>query len=241
MKRSRDRVADLPPRRPASAPRDRTSRDVPLQRPAPDERPLLDRILDTPHLARIVPRLQPELLHRVILNCGLEDCSQLVALMSAEQLQRIFDLDLWRTARPGLHERFDAARFGLWLEVLVESGVDLAARKLAEVDVDLVVAALAQHARVFDFVAVPPYMTTDGEEAAPIRTLGDGLTCDVGGYVLVARRTDSWDAIVSVLRSLVEEQPDYFHELMRGCRALSNSKPEVDGLDDLLEDRDQVM
>ena len=27
----------------------------------------------------------------------------------------------------------------------------------------------------------------------------DGLSCDVGGYLVVARRTDSWDAIVAVL------------------------------------------
>ena len=28
--------------------------------------------------------------------------------------------------------------------------------------------------------------------------------------------------------------PDYFHRLMGGCRRLSNSRPEIDGLDDLL-------
>jgi Family of unknown function (DUF6178) len=204
-------------------------------------RSLLDRILDTPHLARVVPRLQPELLHRVIQTCGLEDCGDLVALATPDQLARIFDLDLWRTAQPGLDEQFDADRFGVWLEVLGESGATVAAQKLAEMDVDLVIAGLAQHAHVFDRATVTPYTTTDGEEVAAIRSIDDGLACDVGGYLLVARRTDSWDAIVAVLMSLDAEHHDYFHQVMRGCRALSNSRPEVDGLHDLFGDGDQVM
>ena len=76
---------------------------------------------------------------------------------------------------------------------------------------------------------------------AAIRAVDDGLSCDVGGYLVVARRTDSWDAIVAVLISLDAEHHDYFHRVMRGCRSLSNSRPEVDGLDDLLADGEQVM
>ena len=86
------------------------------------------------------------------------------------------------------------------------------------------------------------YTTTDGRRGGPrFAACDDGLTCDVGGYLLVARRTDSWDAIVAVLMSLDAEHHDYFHQVMRGCRSLSNSRPEVDGLDDLLSDGDQVM
>ena len=97
-------------------------------------------ILSTPHLARVVPRLQPELIHRVIQQCGLEDSSEFVALATPEQLERVFDLDLWRAARPGRNEEFDADRFGVWLEVLAEAGADVAARKLAEMDAGIVTA-----------------------------------------------------------------------------------------------------
>src|SRR5690349_20593147 len=100
--------------------------------PAPlvsrDQRRLLDRILDTPHLAQVVPRLKPELLHRVVQSCGLEDSVELVALMTPDQLARIFDLDLWHADQPGLDEQFDADRFGVWLEVLVESGATVVAQ-----------------------------------------------------------------------------------------------------------------
>jgi hypothetical protein len=215
--------------------------DNPIQRNTRDGRRLLDRILDTPHLAHVVPRLQPELLHRVIQSCGLEDCGELVALTTRDQLARILDLDLWHAGQPGLDEQFDADRFGVWIEVLVECGATVAAHKLAEMDVDLVIAGLAEHALVFDCASVTPYTTTDGEEVAAMRGFDHRVACDIGSYMLVAKRTDSWDAIVAVLMSLDSERSAYFHQVMRGCRALSNSRPEVDGLHDLLDDSDQVL
>jgi hypothetical protein len=54
-----------------------------------------------------------------------------------------------------------------------------------------------------------------------------------------ARRTHAWDTVVALLRFLDAERPDYFHRVMRGCRSLSNSKPEVDGLDELLIESEQ--
>ncbi|MGE4053424.1 MAG: hypothetical protein AB7F99_01390, partial [Vicinamibacterales bacterium] len=46
--------------------------------------------------------------------------------------------------------------------------------------------------------------------------------------------TDAWDAIVTLLVTLDTEHNDCFHAVMQGCRRLSNSRPEIDGLDDLL-------
>ena len=65
-------------------------------------------------------------------------------------------------------------------------------------------------------------------------TSGDVLECEVGGYLVRARRTDAWDAIVTLLVTLETEHNHYFHAVMQGCRRLSNSRPEIDGLDDLL-------
>jgi hypothetical protein len=228
------------PHQPSHDAEDR-SNNLPARQDSPDRRDLLARILNTPHLERVVPRLQPELLHRLIQSCGLEDCGEIVALATPEQLASVFDLDLWRAAQPGLDEQFDADRFGVWLEVLLEIGVEMAARKLAEMDVDLVIAGLAQHTLVYDRAAVTTYETTDGELIEANRVIDEGLTFDLGGYLLVARRPDSWEAIVEVLASLGACSPDYFHRVMRGCITLSNSGREIDGLDDLLPDEDQVM
>jgi hypothetical protein len=213
----------------------------PARRDNQDSRNVLARILDTPHLERVVPRLQPELLHRVIQSCGLEDCGELVVLATPKQLARVFDLDLWRSGQPGMDEQFDAGRFGVWLEVLAEFGASVAAQKLAKIDADLVIAGLAQHARVFDGAAVASYRTTDGLEVEGTSELEHELGCDIGGYRLIAKRTDSWEAIVAILISLDAEHSDYFHRVMSGCRAISNDGHELDGLDDLLSDEQQDM
>src|ERR1700730_18976319 len=115
---------------------------------------LLERILDTPNLAQVVPQLPAEMLHRVIEHCGLEDCGEIVALATPAQLARVFDLDLWRPAQPGRDELFDADRFGVWLDVLMESGATAAARKLAAMDADVAVGARSEHAVGVDPPAV---------------------------------------------------------------------------------------
>ena len=63
---------------------------APAQLAVPTTRALLERILDVPQLARIVPHLQPEVLHRVIQTCGLEDCGELVALATPTQLAGVY-------------------------------------------------------------------------------------------------------------------------------------------------------
>jgi hypothetical protein len=202
---------------------------------------ILDRILDAPQLARVVPQLEPELLHRIIQNYGLEECAQLVACATPEQLRRVFDLDLWRPDRPGLDEHLDADRFGEWLEVLLESGASAAARTLVGMDADLVTTALAQHVRVADRAAVTSYTTLDGEQIVPTSSARDWSDCEIGGYAIASTRAGTWDAMVALLLALDAEYPDVFHQVMRGCRRLSNSRPEVDGLDNLLTDEAQDM
>jgi hypothetical protein len=202
-----------------------------------DERSLLARILDTPQLALAIPRLAPELLHRVIQKFGLEDCSDLVALATPAQLERVFDIDLWRQDRPGVDEKLDAARFATWLEVLMQSGATTAAAKVAGMDADLVIAALAQHLRVFDVATFQPTESSD-DEALERRRNGES-TCELGGYLLEARRSDAWDTVIDLLATLDSNHPDYFHRVMGGCRRLSNDGFELDGLHDLLDDRAQ--
>jgi hypothetical protein len=216
---------------------------LPATRGVPDGQGLLARILDTPHLAQVVPRLKPEVLHRLIQTCGLEDCGDLVAMATPGQLQAVFDLDLWRPPRPGFDEQLDPNRFGQWLEVLMESGAAVTAQKLIGIDLDLVVAAFAQHLRVRDVAAVSPFTSLDGEQITPDRRSPSraGQDCEIGGYQLEAQRTDAWDAIVELLVFLDAEHTDYFRRVMSGCRQLSSSRPEEDGFHDLLTDTAQDM
>ena len=199
----------------------------------------LARLLDTPFLARVVPHLAPETLHQLIQYRGLDACGELVTAATPGQLTSLLDLDLWRHAQPGRDEQFDVDRFGEWLEVLVDTGDSVAARTVAALDTHLVVAGLSRYLRVFDPGTFEPTASSDDEpidrhDRMNSETSRDVPECEVGGYLVRARRTDAWDAIVTLLVTLEIDHNDYFHAVMQECRPLSNSRPEVDGLDDLL-------
>jgi Family of unknown function (DUF6178) len=199
----------------------------------------LARLLDTPFLARVVPHLAPEILHQLIRYRGLDACGELVTSATPAQLTSLLDLDLWHHAQPGRDEQFDVDRFGEWLEVLVDTGDSVAARTVAALDKDLVIVGLSRYLRVFDPGTFEPTESSDDEptdrnEMMNSETSGDVLECEVGGYLVRARRTDAWDAIVTLLVTLDTAHNRYFHAVMQGCRRLSDSRPEIDGLDDLL-------
>src|SRR5262249_40387606 len=67
----------------------------------------------------------------------------------------------------------------------------------------------------------------------------DRLECEVGGYLIRARRPDAWGAIVSLLLPLHAHHRAAFHAVMRGCRDIAHSRPEIDGLDELLDEPEQ--
>jgi hypothetical protein len=212
-----------------------------LGTPHPESTSALTRLLDTPHLAQVVSGLTPEVLHQVIRHHGLDACGALVAAATPRQVTAILDLDLWRPAAAGGTEQFDAARFGAWLEALMEEGDAVAARVIAEMDESLAVAGLSRYVRVFDPGVFEPAFSSDDEHAWNGPRLSDDCECEVGGYLIRARTADGWDAIVGLLTTLCDERPRAFHTLMRGCRDLSNSTPEEDGLDDLLLAPEQAL
>lgn len=232
--------------RAAGARRGRRASDARLtgQRPkqqAGDARALLARLTETPSLARAIPRLAPEQLYAVVQRCGLEDCGELLTLATSEQLSAVLDLDLWRIDHTAGEERFDASRFCAWLEALLESGAAAAARSVALMDPSLVTAGLAPQVAVFDPAVFAPASESDESDMRRSAAVDGRPTLEVGGYTIVGRRTEYWDTIVAVLVALSEEHPDRFHRVMRGCRQLSNSRPEVDGLHDLLADSEQTL
>ena len=201
----------------------------------------LARLLDTPHLDRLVPQLAPETLHQLIRRAGLHGSGELVALATPEQLTAVLDADLWGNVQPGLDDKFDADRFGEWLEVLVDTDDAVAARIVAALDQNLVIAGLSRYVQVFDpsAIAMPASLADEMPDVEPPSPAE--FEREVGGYLVRAIRPDAWDAIVSLLIVLEADYPVCFHALMGACRRLSNSAPEVDGLDNLLTEPEQLL
>ena len=214
---------------------------------------LLERLLDTPNLPQVVRQLDPQILHQLVRVVGLEDCGEIVSLATPGQLTRVFDVDLWRSDRPGHTERFDADRFGVWLEVLVEAGVSNAALKVAGLDVDFVASAILEHVAVVDqaaetAAAVFRQIVNDSHEEEVYerpsileRSRESGATCEIGGYAIVAKRSHSWDALVAVLGALHDEHQDFFQRLMNSCSSVSAREVEDEsGSYQLLSEPEQL-
>src|SRR4029079_11626279 len=181
----------------------------PRDRDSVDHR--LARLLDTPFLARLVPHLAPETLHQLIQYRGLDACGELVTSATPAQLTSLLDLDLWRHAQPDRDEHFDVGRFGEWLAVLVDVGDAAAARAVAALDKDLVIAGLSRYLRVFDSGTFEPTESSDDEpidrhEKMNSETSSNVPECEVSGYLVRARRPDAWDAIIALLVALETEQ-----------------------------------
>ncbi len=200
----------------------------------------LARVLDTPHLAQIVPRLAPEVLHHLIRDHGLEACTGLIAASTPQQLASVLDLDLWHTS-PTSDDQFDQRRFGAWLEALMNEGQAVAVRVVAAMEQDLAVTGLSRYVRVFDPGVFQPTGASDDEAPDLDSARSTSLECEIGGYVVRARTPETWDAIVGLLAALADDRPDVFHGVMQGCRRVSNSTPEIDGLDDLLLEPEQLL
>jgi len=216
-------------------------------------RPLLSQILDTPQLAQVVQSLEPRVLYQVVRHFGLEDCGELVSLATSEQLVRIFDDDLWRSDEGGDEDQFDADRFGLWLEVLVEADVATAAQKIAEMDFGFVATALSRHLLVLDpdsliFGETVTDLGTDFDPLENARavmaqsSLEDTRSHEVGGFGVIARRGEAWDALLSLLIRLEGEHRPFFSRLMRRCSHLSTEYlVDNGGLWEVLTSDEQMM
>jgi len=192
---------------------------------------LLRRVLDEPALVAAVRGLEPRALGAWVERVGLEDASDLVALATDEQLLELFDASLWRSERAGNDEHFDPARFATWLEVLLETGEDAAARRLAELPEDLLALALHAQALVLDLDGLVLDLARAGTSAAQRieGALEASLTFELDRYLLVSRRHEGWDALVTVLSVLDRDEHTMLQGLLERCCAASAEQLDDDG------------
>lgn len=167
-------------------------------------RSLLNGLIALPDLAGTIRALPAPAFAALVRKVGVEDAGELLALATTEQLVHAFDEDLFTSERAGEREAMDVGRFVVWLEVLLEAGDERAADRFAALDEDFVAHALGSVLLVLDEDALRDRLDGgDEDETRPIdKSLESALTEDIDGYILVAKRHDGWDAVLTLVLAL---------------------------------------
>jgi hypothetical protein len=151
---------------------------------------------------------------------GIEDAGAIIELASTAQLERIFDDDLWRSDRIGHDERFDPERFGLWLEILLEAGEEFAVRSLTDLDPDIVTLGFCKLVLVVDVDRLAIAMANPGAyERMLHKAMESTLYHEFDQYQVIARNSDGWDAVLSILVALDRNHRDFLDRLLERCCA----------------------
>jgi hypothetical protein len=103
-----------------------------------------EALLDLPDADHAIPALPVQVLHEAITEIGLHDAGPLLDLATPEQVQGLFDLDVWQ------RDRVNDARTLEWLDALCELGPDSLGRNLRGLDPELVALFLRRHADIID-------------------------------------------------------------------------------------------
>ncbi|HEY3499661.1 MAG TPA: DUF6178 family protein [Polyangiaceae bacterium] len=193
-------------------------------RTRPSATQLLARVLDTPDLADQLRALPAPALAKLVEHVGLEDAGELVALATTGQLEAVFDEDLWQNARPGAEERFDAGRFLVWLEALLEAGDELVAERLSELSEDLLALAFSRQLLVFAVETLMAELDPEAEEGELAeKALSNHLSEEFDEFVVVARRPEGWDTLLAALLALDRDHHALLTRLLARCAAASES------------------
>ena len=186
---------------------------------------LLNRILEEPKLVSIVRNLEPKVLTKVIQHIGLEDCGEIVALATTDQLKQVFDEDLWKAEKPGREEKFDPARFGVWLEVMTEMGPKFVAEKLAGLDKEFLVMTLSEQILVLDLESMLLSAVCDSDEERDVyfdKMIDNCLGHDFDKFTILSKNDRAWDSVLFALLALDSENYSLFNDLLESCALISS-------------------
>lgn len=175
---------------------------------------LLARILERPELIAVVDKLSAPVLGQLIEHVGLEDAGELVAVATTQQLARVWDRDLWTRSEHGGSERFDPDRFATWLAVMLEAGEAQTVTRLRELPFDLLTLAVHRLARVMD----REIWLMAAEQEQDEREDDGGPHMPWHELVLIARDEHAWDALLTALLALDEEDHALLRRVLERCR-----------------------
>jgi len=215
-------------------------RRITSYRPSPSH--LLNRLLEQPDLLPAIRSLGPQQLGRIINRVGLESAGELVACATTAQLEAVFDEDLWHSEAPGAQERFDAGRFGLWLEIMGDMGEEALVRRVSQIDEDLLVLGLHEHILVINPEELLMELAQNNSDISGLeKALEGSLYEEFFGYQVIARRDEHWDAILALLVALDRHVHGRFVTILERCCAITDKElNDIDSLYDVLGGRDSL-
>jgi hypothetical protein len=183
---------------------------------------LLVRILEQPELVSAVRELPPPVLSKLIDRIGLEDAGEIVALATTEQLERVFDDDLWKAVRAGEDETFRPDRFAVWLEVMAEAGEAHLIRRLLELPQDMLALVVHRLVLVVDNDELAEALSTPTYDAEDLdRALENAPYEEWEELRLIARDPGTWDAVWNALSSLERDHHDLLRAIFDLCCAMT--------------------
>ena len=178
----------------------------------------LTQLLEDPELITTIQEMPSEALAALIDRIGLEDTGEILALATTEQLLNVIDMDVWQNAHHGEDETFDPERFLLWLEILLEAGEAALVKRLTSLPDDLVVMAFYAHLLVLNLDELAAEMS-DRNEPLDLteKALSNCLCHEMSEYLIIARRGDGWDTLLTAILALDEQAPDLLSHILAMC------------------------
>jgi len=202
-----------------------------LQRPGlPTATQLLNHLFENPTLLAAVRELPSPTLGGLINSVGLEDAAELVALATTKQLTEVFDEDLWQLEQGDWEERFDPARFALWLRAFSEAGEDAVVTRLIELPLQFVILAVHRLILVLDIDSLALEMSDNNDNLDMIeKALDSCLYEEWEEFRLIARDDLVWDELTHALFTLDRDHHALLRQVLERCAALSSEWIEDNG------------
>lgn len=200
--------------------------------------PLIKILLKDPRLPEKVRNASPTELMNWIDEIGLEDSGEIIAFAETKQIEAIFDMDLWKSEKFGDDEKFDAERFGTWLEILSEIGLEKAVEKTIKMDEDFLVMAFSS----LVWVAETDWLEENCEANPQIeKIIESSLTFEIDSYILFGKSEKSWDIFISLITEMDTHHHSFLYGILDKCfNFLAQEATTEADLYNILSDEDQL-
>lgn len=207
---------------------------------------LLMQLITDKHLISEIQNLESLTVRKIIRHIGLEDASELLPLLSSEQLQEVMDQDTWLRVAPGQEDEFDAKRFSTWIEALLENGADFAADKVFEMDEELLTLALSNLVMALDkdemtLLAIEAENDSSSEVRYLDKALESTFNMEFEGYLVMSKEVFHWDTVVNLLNALQKKHSDLVERVLTRISQMTlELVEEFDGLYNLLKESEML-